>query len=467
MEMEIEQIRVEKGSTDVVFYESKSKLRSFGESESLTRMLHEHLPLVEHREAEARAEAVMRIDANLGLTTRLETRTKILNTLEHQLWVEEDPSLVQKLVRIMGSLAILPADTSPPHSFFPSTLESCECCTFGKSMSRREISCESCGKDGSLQVKDGLVSSNTSPQILRSASRALEPHKAFDMERKEGDLFHELYRYRDFESDGKLVSYLELAKSVAWLLQEYLSKKDCTGTGVKTAVRLQVLQSLVRIGEMTEGVITWDSLRHAVKEQLGSKNPRVRALVLRLLVASIQERDLASNNETVVRSNDARQESGGDSKRMRVGEADTISSPAASALNTGQKWKDGDPHMSHLLEKSRPGGEKQNATGEFSGREGTVARAFDSFHLMAALLEYTRDPYPAVREMAVRALLKLQAKGYDMKSDCYKHAIDLFRDRFEPVRIAAVQLVSDGLYLSSSSHVQVYCHCLLFHHLRP
>ena len=454
MEMENEQARVDKGSTDVALY--KSKLRIFGESESLTRMSHEHLPLVEHREVEPRAEAMMRIDANLDLPTRLQTRTKIMDTLERQLWVEEDPSLVQKLVRIIGSLAI-PSATSPPHSFFPNTLESCECCTFGKEMSRSELFCDSCGKDGSLQVKDRLVSSNTSPKTLGSASHALEPHKAFDMERKKDDLFLELYRYRDFESDGKLVSYLELAKSVTWLLQEYLSKKDCIGTGVKTAVRLQVLQSLVRIGEMTKGVVTWDSLRHVIKEQLGSSNPRVRALVLRLLVASIQEREppklVASNNKTVVRSNDARQENGSDSKRMRVGETDTISSPAASALNSWQKWKVGDPHTIHL----RPEGEKQNATGESSGKERTVARAFDSFHLMRALLEYTRDPYPAVREMAVRALLKLQAKGYGMKSDCYKHAIDLFRDCFEPVRIAAVQLVSASpvSIFSSSSHVLV------------
>jgi hypothetical protein len=42
----------------------------------------------------------------------------------------------------------------------------------------------------------------------------------------------------------------------------------------------------------------------------------------------------------------------------------------------------------------------------------------------------------------LKALVRLHSKGYELNNECYKQAIGLFQDCFEPVRIAAIQLVS-------------------------
>lgn len=162
-----------------------------------------------------------------------------------------------------------------------------------------------------------------------------------------------------------------LAKSVSQLLQAYL--------GINPNVQVEVLHSLLKLGES----LPWESLRH----HLRSSNPKVRALVLRLLVESVQE-----NAENA--------------KRRRV----------------------------------------DSKSGEI---------------LSSTLASYLKDPFPFVRETALRELVKLHLKGFELTSECCKVATGLFRDSFEAVRIAAIEMVSPLPILRLSPNLISICSLLL------
>jgi len=215
----------------------------------------------------------------------------------------------------------------------------------------------------------------------------------------------------------------QLATSVAWTLQQYLGKKRF----LKAGVRAQILQSLLSIGEKTRGIVSWDNLGPAVREQLGSSSPRLRVLTMQLLVVSIQEKDTVPSSISPAVCTDSKK------RRISHGIATHLLVPQTVKKMTDTRAED-EP------ESGDQQGVIETPAGEMLGLKdpGQVAGEY----LQYVLLEYTGDSYPSVREAALKALVRLHSKGYELNNECYKQAIGLFQDCFEPVRIAAIQLVS-------------------------
>lgn len=357
------------------------KLRFHGESEALARVLRHNLQLLrDTSEPHVRGEALVAIASHLDLTREAKTREELLHTLRARLWKEEDLFLVQSLVKVLVDVALVPMLAASP-------AQSVDCV-------------------GSLEnvesARDGVVS-NTSSPLKRKADERRE-----DKGGCEGERF-------------------SIASSVAQVLQGFLVAKDQVELGLRSAVRLQLLHSLVKIGETTDGVVTWESLGFVVRRHLRSSNPRVRALVLRLLVESVQERN--SENAVEVEAENA--------KRRRGGEA-PLSLSVQGSMDLEMKAVD-DPQG--LLAKSDDNETNQQVVSGDSpgfGRSGSKVEEI----LLSSLVNYMRDPFPFVRETAVRALMKLHAKGYELTSECCKNATNLFRDSFEHVRITAIEMVS-------------------------
>jgi hypothetical protein len=214
----------------------------------------------------------------------------------------------------------------------------------------------------------------------------------------------------------------QLATSVAWTLQQYLGKKRF----LKAGVRAQILQSLLSIGEKTRGIVSWDILGPAVREQLGSSSPRLRVLTMQLLVVSIQEKGTVPSSISPSVCTDSKK------RRISNGIATHLLVPQTVKKMTDTRSED-EP------ESGDQQGVIETPAGEMPGLKdpGRVAGEY----LQYVLLEYTGDSYPSVREAALKALVRLHSKGYELNNECYKQAIGLFQDCFEPVRIAAIQLV--------------------------
>lgn len=345
--------------------EANFRFHGEGESHALVGILQEQLSLLEHSEPGVRGEALVSIASHLDLTREVKTREELVHFLKIHLWKEEDPFLVQNLVRVLVDVALVPLSATS-RTVASSVLHRCAC--VDKSSDEPGV-CESCGKTADLQIRDGLVSSTSSP-----------------LKRKAHDGRQEKWLSR-------VESKFAIAKSVAQLVHAYLATKDDhVELSLESAVRVQLLHSLLKIGEKTDDIVTWESLGVPVRRYLRSSNPKVRALVLRLLVESVQE--------NVVISENAEEEN---AKRRRVGNHCPGSTDIE--MKSAERLKGGEI-------------------------------------LLSSLLNYMKDPYPAVRETALRGLMKLHSKGYELTSECCKMATSLFRDSFEYVRIAAIEMVS-------------------------
>jgi hypothetical protein len=368
---------VEQNNTDaeiVSSAEAKLRFDGHGERDALVKILHDHVLLLEHPESDTRRGALSVIASHLDLTRELKTREEVLEILKLHLWREEDSFLVQNVVKVLVDVALLPLCPRPQANG-------------GKSVESVE----------SVQGRDGLVSSTSSPLKRGSDDRREEKW----ISREEGDRF-------------------AIAKSVMQALHGFLAAKDQVELGFE--VRLQLLHSLLKIGENTDGIVTWESLGFIVRLHLRSSNPRVRALVLRLLVESVQERNLEVTGAEAEAEN---------AKRRRV---EGLEAPAV-----GEVQGDVDLEMKSAKSDEHEA-DQRVVSGGCPGFSSSRLKTGEM--LLSSLLNYMKDPYPSVREMALRALMKLHAKGYELTSECCKNATNLFRDSFEYVRIAAIEMVS-------------------------
>ena len=371
-------------------------VRGHGEAPALVRVLHHHLQRLAHPQPEVRRAALAAVASHLDLNSQVATRQELLHALRIHLWHEHDSLLVQNLAKVLVDVALVPLAGSGVG-----------------------IQCEPCGTSvgrvgsANLQARDGLVSSTSSP-----------------LKRKADDLREEKWISR---GDAHLDNNFVIAKSVAELLHEYLATKDQVELGLTSAVRLQLLHALIKIGEKAGGIVTWESLGFVVRRHLRSSNPRVRALVLRLLVESVQERDL------VVSENAAEAEAE-NAKRSPVGDccpAEGVQAPVVGAMpeSIDLEMRPADQDLPAKSDERETYKLVVNGDHpEFSRSRGEI--------LLSTLLSYMKDPYPSVRETALRALMKLHAKGFQLTSECCKTATNLFRDSFEYVRIAAIEMVS-------------------------
>ncbi|CAM6096233.1 unnamed protein product [Calypogeia fissa] len=188
------------------------------------------------------------------------------------------------------------------------------------------------------------------------------------------------------EDDGGEGKSLDWASYVAHFLSQYITTKDLRGSPLKSGLKLHLLRSLCLIGKCG-GSLDLEAVGPLAKEQLGSSNPRLREYGVRLLLQSIEERNVLCNR---------------DLKETR-----------AVYLEN--------------MQRSRMEGDS----------------------LMHTLLEYTRDPYPNVRQAVVRAILNLHSKGFALNHNTYKFAVSLLRDSFESVRICAIKLV--GIWVKAAA----------------
>ncbi|KAH9561756.1 hypothetical protein CY35_05G039100 [Sphagnum magellanicum] len=148
---------------------------------------------------------------------------------------------------------------------------------------------------------------------------------------------------------------------------------------------------------------------------------------MQLLVVSIQEKDTVPSSISPAVCTDSKKQ------RISHGIATHLLVPQTVKKMTDTRAED-EP------ESGDQQGVIETPAGEMLGLKdpGQVAGEY----LQYVLLEYTGDSYPSVREAALKALVRLHSKGYELNNECYKQAIGLFQDCFEPVRIAAIQLVS-------------------------
>lgn len=382
---ELEAMEVEQGADAEIVssVEARFRFHGHGERDALVRVLQEHLSLVDHAEPGIRRQALASLASHLDLTRELTTREEILHTLKILLWKEEESFLVQSLVKVLVDVALVPlCQAKSPRAVIAGSIPHPELCACVERVSDEQQGvCESCGKRANPQTRDGsrdgLVSSTTSP-LKRKA--------------------HEKWISR---VEGCVDSNISVAKSVAQLLHAYLAAKDLVELPLESTVRVQLLHSLLKIGEKTDDIVTLESLGIAVRRHLRSSNPKVRALVIRLLVESVEENLTIADNAVEI-------EEDNNVKRMRVGN-EGVQVPAVGSVEVEMKSAD------------------QLKVGEI---------------LMSSVLNYIKDPYPSVRETALRGLMKLHAKGYELTSECCKMATSLFRDSFEYVRIAAIEMVS-------------------------
>lgn len=401
-----------------------------GEDELLVRIFEEQVLLLDHSDSEVRGEAIRCISVHLDLTKSTETRTLMKSILETQLWKEGDHFVVQKLIMVLASLALLPPPSTSSFADATSSVPN-YLCTCGKRKRDAEGLCKSCMMSSvdMMQTTEGLVSSNTSPQKIEHGAFACIAQNGLDMHQSKNS------RLVSGVDDAPRNVQVELVKSVASLLHTYLAKKDHMGSTLKTGVRMQILHSLLKLGETMEGVVTWVALGFVVRRYLSSSNPRIRALVLRLLVESIQKKTpFRKDIEALVSINGGVKEmaSLSDAKRRRVGDLNASWPGEVSTFELASDLK---------CDRIEVNGEVVKC-GTWPNNESPTK---ESEVLVSALLDYLKDPYPSVREAAARALIKLHAKGYPLTSESFKHATGLFQDRFEQVRIAAIQMVSNSI----------------------
>lgn len=76
----------------------------------------------------------------------------------------------------------------------------------------------------------------------------------------------------------------------------------------------------------------------------------------------------------------------------------------------------------------------KSKNGENNERGELVFKAFEAF---------TKDPYPSVRQAALKGLISLHGKGFYLTKGCYRRAVALFQDKDELVRLSAIKLVSE------------------------
>lgn len=406
-----------------------------GDDELLVRIFEEQVLLLDHSDSEVRGEAIRCISVNLDLTKTAETRTLMKSILETQLWKEGDHFVVQKLIMVLASLALLPPPSTSSFADATSSVPN-YLCTCGKRKRDAEGLCKSCKMSSvdMMQTTEGLVSSNTSPQKIEHGAYACISQNGLHMHQSKN-----IGLVSVVDGAPRNVQ-VELVKSVASLLHTYLAKKDHMGSSLKTGVRTQILHSLLKLGETMEGVVTWGALGFVVRRYLSSSNPRTRALVLRLLVESIQEKSSSrKNSEALVNINGEVKEleSLSDAKRRRVGDLNTSWPGDVSTFELAQKTTSSDLKTDRI----EINGEVVNG-GTWPNNQSPMK---EIEVLVSALLDYLKDPYPSVREAAARALIKLHAKGYPLTSECFKHSTGLFQDCFEQVRIAAIQMVSNAI----------------------
>lgn len=358
--------------------EAKLRFDGHGERDVLVKVVHDHLLLLEHPEPGTRWEALSVIASHLDLMRELKTREEVLEILTLHLWREEDSFLVQTVVKVLVDVALVPL------------------CPFSEANGGKSV--ENVESVESVQARDGLVSSTSSPLKRRGDDR-----REKWISRGEGDRF-------------------AVAKLVAQALHGYLAAKDQVELGFE--VRLQLLHSLLKIGEKIDGIVTWEPLGFIVRRHLRSSNPRMRALGLRLLVESVPERNLEITGAEVEAEN---------AKRRRVDglEAPAVEVQGSIDLEMRSAKSDEQEADQRVVSGGCPGfSSLRLKTGEI---------------LLSSLLNYRKDLYPSVRETALRALMKLHAKGYELTSECCKDATNLFRDPFEYVRVAAIEMV--GLWM--------------------
>ncbi|KAG0612256.1 hypothetical protein M758_6G013900 [Ceratodon purpureus] len=344
---------------DTTLDHNHGKLAFDGESDALVKLLQEHVIALHHGEPHVRRGALAGVASLLDLMREVKTREALLGVLKVCLWREDDPCLVQSVVKVLVDVAVVPLASG------------------GQGLGAVNAG-----------AGDGFVSSTSSPMKRRGEGAGAEERERF-----------------------------AVVRSVAQVLHGFLAGKDGVGLGLQSSVRVQVLHSLLKVGEKSEGVVTWESLGLVVRRQLRSSDPRVRAVVLRLLVESVQERRVGEVENV---------------KRRRVGEATGVGEVQGS-VDVEMKLVRSDEHETD-----------QQVVGRSSMKVGEM--------LLVSLVDYMKDPYPSVRETAVRALMKLHGKGYELTSECCKNAAILYRDSFEYVRIAAIEMV--GLWVRSQLDVK-------------
>lgn len=405
----------------------EGKLRFHGEDDDLARILQEQLSLLEHSEPEVRREALVSISSHLDLTREVKTRREILHCLQAQLWKEDDPFLVHNVVKVLVDVALVPLCAYPPAIAASGHRQICTC---SKRISENGIMCRSCGKSADMQTRDGLVSSTTSP-LQREA------HDRLDLKAEGGKWVSRMEGLIDYK--------FAIAKLVVQLLHAYLATKDQVELKLKSAVRLQLLHSLLKISEKIDGIVTWESLGFVVRRHLRSSQPRVRALVLRLLVESVPELNNPLSENVAEAEEGAKRRRVGDHFPGRVREAENA---VQRTTDLGMKPDDLLPNLTNKFVEQET--KHQGVNSSRPGLGVSCSKAGET--LLSSFLSYVRDPFPSVREAALRALMKLHGKGYELTSECCKVAINLFRDSFENVRIAAIEMV--GLWMRSYSDMR-------------